>query len=297
MKRHLYHKGQGCRIGGGRQVKRNIALVLVLMAAVLATAGLAAAAQEGHKHGPFTKHYDSSLFEVTKNGLYSVEMVLGDHELMTGVNAVEIIIHDNKDRDVVGAQITVTPWMPTMGHGVFDQPVITEKGGGLYAVDNITLIMTGLWELRIDINKGGAEDTAVFSFPDVKVGRNHTHMMMKVPENLDFATERMSENKIFSLSYKSEIGTIPINRIHEWRLMLKNADGKPVTGAQISLDGDMPQHGHGLPTVPEVTQDLGNGEYIVEGMKFSMPGWWEMKFNVRAGDKDDTVIFNLMLTE
>jgi hypothetical protein len=57
----------------------------------------------------------------------------------------------------------------------------------------------------------------------------------------------------------------------------------------------MPQHGHGLPTSPQVTQNLGNGDYLVEGMKFQMPGWWEVRFNILAGGQSDAITFNLTL--
>jgi hypothetical protein len=63
----------------------------------------------------------------------------------------------------------------------------------------------------------------------------------------------------------------------------------------ISVDGDMPEHGHGLPTRPEVTRYLGNGDYLVEGMKFQMPGWWVMDFDVTVDGQSDQVHFNLLL--
>jgi hypothetical protein len=59
----------------------------------------------------------------------------------------------------------------------------------------------------------------------------------------------------------------------------------------------MPEHGHGMPTQPEVTQELSGGEYLVEGMKFSMPGWWVMKFHIKTIDKEDHATFNLLLKE
>ncbi len=308
----LNQKGRDAIFRRRGQVKKLIALMLVTMLAGCAATGpksagpetagtmggeTMAAGMEQHKHGAFTKHYESSLFEVTKNGLYSVEMVLGDHELKTGLNAVDLIIHDKRDHDVVGAEVTVTPWMPEMGHGSFEDPVVTEKGGGLYSVERVALIMSGLWELRINITKEGEEDSAVFSFPDVQVDRKHAHKAVQVPANLDLATEQMSENKKFILSYQTVREKIPVNKIHEWLLSLKTPGGEPISGAEITLDGDMPQHGHGLPTKPEVTQDLGNGEYVAEGVQFSMPGWWVMKFTVRAGGEVDTVTFNLVVVE
>lgn len=71
--------------------------------------------------------------------------------------------------------------------------------------------------------------------------------------------------------------------------------GMPVEGATISVDGGMPQHGHGLPTTPRVTRALGEGAYQVEGLKFNMGGWWEVKFRIEAAAGVDSVTFNLAL--
>jgi len=61
------------------------------------------------------------------------------------------------------------------------------------------------------------------------------------------------------------------------------------------VDGGMPQHGHGLPTKPRVTRDPGNGDHLVEGMKFNMGGWWVVKFRVNATTGSDSLVFNLKL--
>jgi hypothetical protein len=280
-------------------MKKAAALILTLLLASCASTMQNTKVDEKHVHddGEFTKHYEESLFQVTAKGMYSVELVLKEHDLKTGINAVDIIIHDKTDRDIVGADIEVIPWMPDMGHGVFEKPVITEKGGGLYAVENIILIMSGRWELRVNIKEGGIEDKAVFDFPDVKVDRGHEHEITKAPDDLDLSANKLTENQTFNISYKSSLEPIPINRIHTWELVVETPEGRPVEGADVSLDGNMPEHGHGLPTQPEVTQDLGDGTYFVEGMKFSMPGWWIMQFNIKAGGKEDSVTFNLLLKE
>jgi hypothetical protein len=105
----------------------------------------------------------------------------------------------------------------------------------------------------------------------------------------------MSEKKLFEVSYKSLRGTIPLNRIHSWELYLKDADGKPVDNAKISIVGDMPEHGHGFPTQPEVVKGIGIGVYLVDGLKFSMPGWWVVTFHIMAAETMDNVTFNLQL--
>jgi hypothetical protein len=77
-------------------------------------------------------------------------------------------------------------------------------------------------------------------------------------------------------------------------IMVADPSGKGVEGLRIGVDGGMPQHGHGLPTKPKVTQDLGSGRYEVQGLKFNMGGWWELKFII-AGAQTDSVVFNLEL--
>jgi hypothetical protein len=123
-------------------------------------------------------------------------------------------------------------------------------------------------------------------------------MMMRmsdVPADLDTSTTRSSDNGLFNVSYTPSNGTIPVNQMHQWTLHVETADGQPVENATITLDGDMPQHGHGLPTSPQVTEYLGNGDYRVEGLKFQMGGWWVMDFVITAEGQSDTVQFNMML--
>jgi hypothetical protein len=68
-----------------------------------------------------------------------------------------------------------------------------------------------------------------------------------------------------------------------------------VRQARIGVDGGMPQHGHGLPTKPRVTRELGDGRYLIEGMKFSMTGWWEIKLAVQGDRGADKVTFNTVV--
>ena len=74
----------------------------------------------------------------------------------------------------------------------------------------------------------------------------------------------ISQAGLFHVSYKSKLQPIAINRIHNWVLHVELADGQPVTNADITVEGGMPAHDHGLPTLPRITQSLGNGEYLLE---------------------------------
>jgi YtkA-like protein len=121
------------------------------------------------------------------------------------------------------------------------------------------------------------------------------YRMNYVPSDLDLSTTRLSNQGAYQVSYTPRRGPIVINQIHSWTLHLATRDGQPVTDAVITVDGDMPQHGHGLPTQPQVTSYLGNGDYLVEGMKFQMGGWWVVDFTIDARGQRDTVRFNMIL--
>ena len=120
-------------------------------------------------------------------------------------------------------------------------------------------------------------------------------MFAKTPANLDYSRTRLSSRGMYRGSFEPVGDSIRVGRLHAWRLHLETADGKPLDDATIAVDGGMPQHGHGLPTKPRVTQQLGNGEHMVDGMKFNMGGWWVVTFRVASSLGADSVTFNLEL--
>jgi hypothetical protein len=121
------------------------------------------------------------------------------------------------------------------------------------------------------------------------------YRMSYVPADLDLSTTRRSNQDVYQVSYTPRRSPIVINQIHTWIIHVATPDGQPVTDATITVDGDMPQHGHGLPTQPQVIKNLGNGDYLVEGMKFQMGGWWVVDFTIDAHNQHDTVRFNMIL--
>jgi len=126
------------------------------------------------------------------------------------------------------------------------------------------------------------------------MGGMHGMEITPRPENLDTATSKMTAHRHFHVAIAPEAGPVPINRMHRWVLTVRTADRKPVENAAITVDGGMPDHGHGLPTAPRVTKHLGDGRYLVEGVRFNMAGWWQLRFAI-AGSARDTVAFNLDL--
>jgi hypothetical protein len=44
-----------------------------------------------------------------------------------------------------------------------------------------------------------------------------------------------------------------------------------------------------------MTQSLGGGDYLMEGMRFHMGGYWELTVTVEADNRRDTVIISLTI--
>jgi len=104
----------------------------------------------------------------TNRGLFTLDIAIPANGLTTGSNKLDITVRDKTGREVEGAKLTVVPWLTDKNHGVWEKPVITERGGGKYLADNVTIAMTGQWELKITVAKGGQEDRAVFSYTVAK---------------------------------------------------------------------------------------------------------------------------------
>ena len=115
------------------------------------------------------------------------------------------------------------------------------------------------------------------------------------PADLDTATTRLSDRGLYRVTIHPGAEPIPTGRMHSWTLHLESAAGETLDGADIRVRGGMPEHGHGLPTAPQVTATLGGGDYLVEGMKFNMGGWWTLTFEITVNGESDSVTFNLIL--
>lgn len=107
--------------------------------------------------------------------------------------------------------------------------------------------------------------------------------------------DRSSKDGQFRVRIQSSIEPVVINRIHHWIVYLEDAEGNPVTGAAITVSGSMPAHDHGLPTQPAARAGKREGEYLVEGLRFHMPGEWQMTMDISAGGTSDRLLIPLAL--
>ena len=115
------------------------------------------------------------------------------------------------------------------------------------------------------------------------------------PAGLDLSLTRPTIGHKYVVTLLPPATPAAINQLHSWQVKLDTPTGASVSGARIAVDGGMPQHGHGLPTSPRVTRELADGTYLLEGMKFSMTGWWEIKLAITGAEGADRVTFNTIV--
>ena len=97
------------------------------------------------------------------------------------------------------------------------------------------------------------------------------------------------------VTYSTPAGPPGINRIHSWILHVESNEGVPVENAEIRVIGGMPEHDHGLPTRPRVTEELGGGDYQLDGMRFHMRGYWEIEVTVVTDQASTVIVIPLQL--
>jgi YtkA-like protein len=97
----------------------------------------------------------------------------------------------------------------------------------------------------------------------------------------------VSKQRLFTAAV-THPNPLPVERLHAWTVRLFDRKHRTVAGARIRVTGDMPEHGHGLPTAP-IAVSRGRGVYQLQGMMFQMPGRWYVQLRVHAANRLDTI--------
>jgi hypothetical protein len=98
------------------------------------------------------------------------------------------------------------------------------------------------------------------------------------------------QEKALVIEFAAPLSEARLREFWEVEFLLSTPGGGPVEGAGFLVSGGMPAHGHGLPTTPKVTE-IGQGRYVLKGLKFTMPGEWVVVLDVTAQGLSDKIIF------
>jgi hypothetical protein len=106
------------------------------------------------------------LATVTSDGgkLHVAIYAAPDQPLVAGLESIQLVVTDaSTSATVDGLSVTMTPWMPAMGHGASVTPLLTAMGQGRYVFTNVSLFMPGEWQLRTQFS-GQVDDSVEPTF-------------------------------------------------------------------------------------------------------------------------------------
>ena len=89
----------------------------------------------------------------------------------------------------------------------------------------------------------------------------------------------------------------PTRGLNSWQIMLSDLEGNALTGCNLSLTPYMPEHDHGVATIPEITEGEG-GQYEVDQIELIMPGLWDMRFEIscEGWDMSEKITYSIWLS-
>jgi hypothetical protein len=121
---------------------RALVVALTLAGAACGTGGTADVTSTSFPAAPLASVTSST-------GKMLVEVRASPQPPQTGSSHVQLKVRNaSTGAPVEGLAISVTPWMPAMGHGGSVTPTVTEMEPGVYVVTNLSFFMPGRWELR-----------------------------------------------------------------------------------------------------------------------------------------------------
>ncbi|MCB9637723.1 MAG: FixH family protein [Myxococcales bacterium] len=101
----------------------------------------------------------------------------------------------------------------------------------------------------------------------------------------------------YRITYAPSPDPIPLNENFGLMITVEYADGREMTLPEdltVKADGFMPEHNHGMLQAPTVQKES-SAKYKIEGMKFHMPGKWQLKVEITTNNKTELAEFEIMM--
>ena len=130
----------------------------------------------------------------------------------------------------------------------------------------------------------GSDDTTA------STEHEHTNTCGVTADEYTAAMTKMGAAGKFEIMLMESNPGPPIKGENTWMIHVMDMAGAGVPGATVTVTPFMPEHGHGSPIDPVLT-DEGDGMYMATPISFSMPGIWEntITANDGAGNEDSVV--------
>lgn len=96
----------------------------------------------------------------------SVTVALAMNPARLGRNTATVTLAGANGVPVDNATLQVDVYMPAMGHGSTEVPVVTNNGGGRYTVSKVTFTMQGTWRVTVTATApGGLTGSQIYTYP------------------------------------------------------------------------------------------------------------------------------------
>ncbi len=100
----------------------------------------------------------------TEEGAFVIHLTPGSDPFKAG-EEIELGLHVMvDDMGVSGATLSLTPFMPDMGHGMDETPAVTEGDMMGMFTATWTFPMAGLWEVEIEVETADDTDAATVAY-------------------------------------------------------------------------------------------------------------------------------------
>lgn len=104
---------------------------------------------------------------------------------------------------------------------------------------------------------------------------------------------RPSHNDRYSVEVV-EAGSMAVGVPQSWIIHVAGRMQRRVAHAGVSVEASMPETGERSPAHPSARY-LGHGDYRLDGLCFSRPGWWNVALLIDGRAGADSVAFNVTL--
>jgi hypothetical protein len=81
-----------------------------------------------------------------------------------GLNSWTLRLESAEGDPVTGAVLSLTPFMPSMGHGSPRRPTVSELDGGTYLASPVQFTMPGYWRTTVTVEASGLTDAVRIAF-------------------------------------------------------------------------------------------------------------------------------------
>lgn len=120
--------------------------------------------------------------------------------------------------------------------------------------------------------------------PPADAAPAHSAPIPKTAAASAIARDARSADGTYIVRWLPVNGAIPEAEVFGIAIEIVRTDGSVLAkDAVVTVDAEMPHHGHGMNLVPTVSQLDPKGNCVAEGLLFHMPGRWVLAIDVEEG--------------